>query len=465
MTALAAHLVDAVLPLTPVRQWVLTMPYRLRYMLAWDHELCRAVLGIYIRALLGFQRRQARKMDISDGRGGAVTVIQRFGSALNLNIHFHVLLLDGAFTEDEAGTLHFHNAVPPTDSEVAHLLATIRTRIVRLLCRRGLIGDDTDCAVTDPLEAESPTLAGIVSASVQGRTALGARAGRRVLRLGRDPNAPWVTSSGPRQAHLDGFDLHANVAPAAHDRKRIEKLCRYLLRPPVAQDRLQLTDDGRVLMELRRPWSDGTTHLLFEGVELLEKLAAIIPRPRINLLLYHGVLGPRARWRSLVTSYGRPQLASTGEAAASQPTTCSHALVAQHPDRPDSADKSRDNHKQALNAPGPPARSAATSTTSQSTPQQPSDSPPNGACKDKKRYSAWSDLMRRAFALEVLDCPRCHQPMRLIATIEDPAVVKKILNHLGLSTDVPEAEPARPPPALTQVLPTPARVPLQTHRR
>jgi len=84
MTALAAHLIDEVLPLVPVRQWVLTMPYRLRYMLAWDHKLCRAVLGVYIRALLGSLRRQARKSGVLDGHGGAVTVIQRFGSALNV---------------------------------------------------------------------------------------------------------------------------------------------------------------------------------------------------------------------------------------------------------------------------------------------------------------------------------------------------------------------------------------------
>jgi hypothetical protein len=322
----------------------------------------------------------------------------------------------------------------------------MRTPIVRLLCRRGLVGDDTDPIAVDPLEEARSALAGIICASVQGRSALGSRAGRRVLRLGSDPDAPWVTSTTARHAHLDGFDLHGNVAVGAHDRERVEKLCRYLLRPPLAQDRLQLTDDGRVLMELRRPWSDGTTHLLFEGTELLEKLAAIIPRPRINLVLYYGLLAPRARWRSLVVSYGRaPQVvASTGEAAASQPATCAHALVSQHPDRADPAERGPGNEKEAVNAPG----SVASSATSQSTDQGVTGAPTDAAStKGKNRYSAWSDLMRRAFAIEVLDCPRCHQPMRLIATIEDPAVVRKILNHLGLSTEVPEAEPARPPPA------------------
>ena len=84
----------------------------------------------------------------------------------------------------------------------------------------------------------------------------------------------------------------------AGDRERLERVCRYVLRPPVAQDRLSLTADGQVRVELRHAWSDGTTHLLFGPVELLEQLAVLTPRPQINLILYHGVLAPRAAWRS-----------------------------------------------------------------------------------------------------------------------------------------------------------------------
>jgi len=90
MAALAAHLVDDVLGDLPVRQWVLTLPHRLRYALAYDPPLCRAVLGVFVRALLGFERRRARARGLV-GRGGAVTAIQRCGSALNTNVHFHTL--------------------------------------------------------------------------------------------------------------------------------------------------------------------------------------------------------------------------------------------------------------------------------------------------------------------------------------------------------------------------------------
>jgi hypothetical protein len=86
-----------------------------------------------------------------------------------------------------------------------------------------------------------------------------------------------------RHAHLDGFDLHANVWVGADDRARLEQMCRYVLRPPLAENRLRRLADGRVRLALKRPWSDGTTHLLFEPAEFLEKLAAVTPRPEINV--------------------------------------------------------------------------------------------------------------------------------------------------------------------------------------
>jgi len=117
MTEHAAHLVDEVLPPVPVRQWVLTLPYRLRYLLAWDHGLSRAVLAIYARALLDFYRDQAGSHSIAEGRTGTLTVIQRFGGGLNLNLHFHTLALDGVFVRSAAGQLEFHPALPPSDAD------------------------------------------------------------------------------------------------------------------------------------------------------------------------------------------------------------------------------------------------------------------------------------------------------------------------------------------------------------
>ena len=161
-------------------------------------------------------------------------------------------MLDGVFTEAAGGALAFQPAPAPSDAEVAAALATIRQRVQRLLVRRGLEPGDAAPGPADPLADESPIMAGIVGASVQGRVALGSRVGARVRRLGEARDTAAVTSRGPRQAHLEGFDLHANAWVSANDRAGVERLCRYVLRPPFAQERLRLRGDGRVALELKR---------------------------------------------------------------------------------------------------------------------------------------------------------------------------------------------------------------------
>ena len=210
------------------------------------------MLRVYSRVLLDVYARGARARGVPDGRTGSVTVMQRAGSGLNTNLHFHTLVLDGVFTEAPGGALAFHPAPGPSDIEVVAALATIRHRVLRLLVRRGLESSDDATGSADPLADESPPMAGIVGASVQGRVALGSRAGARVRRLGDTRAMAAVTSRGPRQAHLEGFDLHANVWVSAHDRAGVERLCRYVLRPPFAQERLRRRGGGRVALELKR---------------------------------------------------------------------------------------------------------------------------------------------------------------------------------------------------------------------
>ena len=171
--------------------------------------------------------------------------------------------------------------------------------------------------------------------------------------------------------------------------------CRYVLRPPLAHDRLRRRADGRVQVDLKTAWHDGTTQLVFEPIELLEKLAAITPRPEVNLIICHGVLAPHARWRQPVVAYGRtvPDPAgSAGGAAALAPV-------------------------------------------------------PEGARAPRRpRYWSWAALMRRAFEIDVLTCPRCGSRMRLIATVDDPGVIRRILAHLGLSRSGQSPGPAPPEP-------------------
>jgi len=101
----------AALPHVPVRQWVLTLPHRLRYLLAYNHALCRAVLGVAVRAVLGFYRRRARRTGVRDGRSGAVTVIQRFGGGLQLNVHFHTSCWTASSPREKTGA---SSSTPPS---------------------------------------------------------------------------------------------------------------------------------------------------------------------------------------------------------------------------------------------------------------------------------------------------------------------------------------------------------------
>src|SRR5690625_5633148 len=92
----AAWLVDQILPERPIRQWVLSLPFPMRFLLSTHPSLIGRVLGIVYRVIAGHLIRQAGFTQQS-ARTGAVTLIQRFGSALNLNIHFHMLFVDGAY--------------------------------------------------------------------------------------------------------------------------------------------------------------------------------------------------------------------------------------------------------------------------------------------------------------------------------------------------------------------------------
>jgi hypothetical protein len=149
----------------------------------------------------------------------------------------------------------------------------------------------------EPEENVEPddALALIQAASIAGRSAIRGRRARRYQVLGgREYRLP------PRCAACDGYTVHAGTAVGGRDAEGRERLCRYLARPPLARPRLKELPDGRVLLELKTPWSDGTASLTFTPEELVERLAALVPQPRSHVVLYHGVLAGRSSWRSEV---------------------------------------------------------------------------------------------------------------------------------------------------------------------
>jgi hypothetical protein len=184
MADTAAHLVDCVLPEVPIRQWVLTLPYPLRYRCAYDAGLTSQVLRAFLRALFaGFRRRAREHWRTPRGQCGAVTFIQRFGSALNLNVHFHTLALDGVCRRDDGAGTHFLPLPPPSPDEVARVLAGAARRIARLLAARAEADDDA-------LARDEPLLAMLAAASLRARVAAGPHAG--------SAGGAWASASSPR---------------------------------------------------------------------------------------------------------------------------------------------------------------------------------------------------------------------------------------------------------------------------
>jgi hypothetical protein len=101
-----------------------------------------------------------------------------------------------------------------------------------------------------------------------------------------------------------GFSLHAGAVCEAHQRSKLERLCRYITRPPVATKRLSVDDHGRVLYRYKRPFRDRSTHVILEPLDFIARLAALVPKPRLNLTRFHGVFAPNARHRHQIEPRG-----------------------------------------------------------------------------------------------------------------------------------------------------------------
>jgi hypothetical protein len=294
MADTAAHLVDRVVPAVPVRQWVLTFPVPLRRLLAYDGKLMSAVLACFVRAVTRhYQRRHGPA-----ARTGAVAVIQRFGSALNLNPHIHAGFLDGVYVRPAPGrALRFRPAPPLTDADLEAVMADFQARLRRVLEARGLLRDDPD----DDTPEVGP-LKQLSLASVSGLPLLGPAPDKvqaASARPGGPRHAPTVQ---PLCLESAGFTLHARTRIRKRKRGDLEVLFRYLLRPPVASDRVTLRPDGRVELTLPRTWADGTKALTLDPLAFLARLVPLIPAPRRNEVRYHGVLSPHARDRAEVTA-------------------------------------------------------------------------------------------------------------------------------------------------------------------
>ncbi|MCE2692604.1 MAG: transposase, partial [Rubrivivax sp.] len=280
----------------------------------------------------------------------------------------------------------FIEAASPTDDELHALLQSVIERLMKLLTRRGVLVEDmgqTYLAEPDADGEEARTLRPLQAAAVTYRIAFGPRAGQKVLALrGATPREDWVRQ--PLCADIDGFSLHAAVRVEARDRKRLEQLCRYITRPALADERVQLNAAGQVELKLKAPWRDGTTHLVMSPLEFMQRLAALVPRPRLHLIRFHGVLAPNAKLRPrVVPQQPLAQAQAASEAAA--PAECEVETVLARPHR-----------------------------------------------------ISWARLLKRVFDIDMQHCPNCGGgELKIIAAILERPVIEKILTHLGLDPQPP----------------------------
>ena len=160
------------------------------------------------------------------------------------------------------------------------------------------------------------------------------------------------------------------VTARADERKKLERLCRYISRPAVSEKRLSLTRNGNVRYQLKTPYRDGTTHVIFEPPDFIARLAALVPRPRVNLTRFHGVFATNSKYRAVVTPARRGR--------------------------------------------GNKARVA--------------DEPPTPA--ERRGSMTWAQRLKRVFNIDIETCTECGGAVKVTACIEDPVVIQKILNHL-----------------------------------
>jgi hypothetical protein len=124
MSDMAKHLIEEVIPVVPVRQWVLSM--------ARNSDFLRKALAVYHRSINRHYVSKARKLNLRNPKTGAITVVQRFGGALNLNVHFHTIYIEGVFYENEYGEEAFYELIP-SHEEVIHLNGILEKRLTRLM--------------------------------------------------------------------------------------------------------------------------------------------------------------------------------------------------------------------------------------------------------------------------------------------------------------------------------------------
>jgi hypothetical protein len=295
-----------------------------------------------------------------------------------------VVVLDGTYHEHGA-ELTWQPLGHLKTRQVGEVLERTVRRIDKHLRRIGAIGIDhgidPNPSVSEGVNPQAEPEHKLAASAVSGQTP---PAGPQWLR-GLVPLTPSALEyEKPLCASLDGFTLHAATRAGALDLAGREALLRYVLRPPIAQDRLERRPDGLVRISLKRAYADGTLAVDMDPLSLLCRLATSVPPPRFHTVKYAGVLAPASAWRSRI-------------------------------------------------GPKPPAELTAATD-------------PDLTPKRKGGYRPWAELLKRTFGVDVLSCPNCQGRMNLVAMLTEPKSIVRFLAKIGEPTCVPGRSASRGPP-------------------
>ena len=251
------------------------------------------MLGGYLKSVFAWQRHRGRAAGIDGGQTGAITFVQKFGGALNLNVHFHSITPCGLFVPNSAGTLSSIPLEPPSNDDVARLGRRVFRRLTKIASRYLAHHQDE---YIDP-DDEQATLQHALSVALRPPVRP-----QRALPLGGLEQPDHASPEKELCTAVGGFSLHAARTVEEQDREGLEGLCRYGLRAPFSQRRLSVLPGPKVRYELPRPWPTptGVTELILEPLQFLKRLAVLLPAPYQNLTRYYGVFANRSRYRPLL---------------------------------------------------------------------------------------------------------------------------------------------------------------------
>ena len=390
---LAATMVDELIPHNPVRQFVVNFPYPLRLWMASNRnhlaKVCAIVCSIiqeFILTRASHKPEQARDPNI---KTGLLCFVQRFGSSLNLNPHFPIIAMDGAFFCDEGYRPIFMQMPKLTDDNIALLTRNISETVNSYLIEEGLLTlEDGVVTLTNTEDIFEPDVdtevhAPAMASSISQTIAFGPRRGQPVQRLRPAVGncESWSNRfqseiTSPLCARYDGYTVHANRWIPQSDRKGLEKLISYAARGPLSEERLRDLPNGNVEVKLKTPWTNGTTHLIFTHSEFIEKLIALIPPSWFHMVRYFGMFVSNAKFRETIL-------------------------------------------------PGFDGKKKM--------PKQPK----------KKRSIKWADLLKRVFDIDVTKCQKCGGLLKLIDILMPSPELTQLLRQLHLDPDPPPRLPAK----------------------